>query len=396
MKRMNLKHAIILGLLLSTSVCVPSFAVNMTIDEFKAQGTEIVVSEDTSVEGNNTYSGGDGNSNSLNNNMITVENGANLSLHNVHTLSPNITGNGNISIAIDQDGANTAGIHVNGNITGNSLIIDTAEASGVKGVYSSGGDTHINVNTLKIDAASHGLFITPECDSDIIINAEKKAEISSKSDWVMKIEGSSNNVSITSEDNDSSIMLHSDGSGGVSNNSSGGTINLKAGSITVDTSHYYGVIGTAGDITLEATNGDNTIQGGQAGLRNKNGKVQALAAYGSNNISLVEMGTMGGVQSDSGATADMIVQARDYNRVYADEFGSGVYSRGDNTMLVDAGIDNIITGVTGIKSTGTGTLKVIAGGNNIIGVNDEGGYIGEKGIDVTNGTIYLSAQNNII
>ncbi|WP_346683459.1 autotransporter outer membrane beta-barrel domain-containing protein [Megasphaera stantonii] len=395
MKHINLKHAIALGLLLSTSGGIPAFAADMNIADFNAQGTDITVNENTHVEGNGNFNLGEHTDNSIDGKNINVAADTTLSFHNVQILKPNITGSGDISIVIDKQ-VNGAGIQVNGNITADSLSIDTSKTTSVKGIYSYGGDTNINVDTLKINAAGHGLFITPDCDSDIIINAEKKAEISSKSDWVMKIEGSNNNVSITSEDKDSSIMLHSDGSGGVSNNSSGGKINLKAGSITVDTSHYYGVIGTAGDITLEATNGDNTIQGGQAGLRNKNGKVQALAAYGSNNISLVEMGTMGGVQSDSGATADMIVQARDYNRVYADEFGSGVYSRGDNTMLVDAGIDNIITGVTGIKSTGTGTLKVIAGGNNIIGVNDEGGYIGEKGIDVTNGTIYLSAQNNII
>ena len=397
MKHINLKHAIALGLLLSTSVGIPAFAADMNIADFKdqAEGTIITVSENTNVEGNNTYSGGESNDNSLDKNIVNVENGANLSLHNVHMLKPNITGNGNISIEIDQDSANTAGIHVNGNITADTLTIDTSEAANVKGVHAY-GNTNINVNKLKIDAADSGLFIDPEGDSDIIINAKKEAIINAGSRWGIQVESVDNNVSIISDDQDSKIIISSASSGGVTNNSSGGTINLKAGSITVDTSHYYGVIGTAGDITLEATNGDNTIQGGKAGLRNKNGKVQALAAYGSNNISLVEMGSMGGVQSDSGAIADMIVRARDYNRVYADEFGSGLYSRGDNTMLVDAGIDNIITGVTGIKSTGTGTLKVIAGGNNIIGVNDEGGYIGEKGIDVTNGTIYLSAQNNII
>lgn len=198
---------------------------------------------------------------------------------------------------------------------------------------------------------------------------------------------------------DSNITISSKGSGGITNNSSTGYTNLKAGSIDVDTSHFYAVIGTSGNITLEATNGNINIQGGQAGLRNKYGKVESLADYGSNNISLVEMGTMGGVQSDSGATAEMIVRARDYNRIYADEFGSGIYSRGDNTMTVTAGIDNIITGTTGIKSTGTGILNVTADGDNIIGVvgtEEQDGYIGEIGIGITNGTVNLSAQNNLI
>ncbi len=396
----NLERAIVLGLLLSVSVYGNAWA--MPIENFRnsADATgNIIVDEDTIVDGNSTYSGGDGNSNSLDNKTITVSNGSDLTLNNVHMLKPNIGGDGDIIIRITDKNANTAGIHVSGNITANSLTIDTSETGTVKGINAH-GDVAITANKVDIKAADHGIFLTNEVSSaNVTINAGESVRIEGGSRWGLQSEGSNKNISIMSDNTNSKIIIASKSSGGITNNSSTGYTYLEAGSIDVNTSHYYAVIGTYGDITLKATNGDINIQGGQAGLRNEYGKVESLADYGSNNISLVEMGTMGGVQSDSGATAEMIVRARDYNRIYADEFGSGIYSRGDNTMTVTAGIDNIITGTTGIKSTGTGILNVTADGDNIIGVvgtEEQDGYIGEIGIGITNGTVNLSAQNNLI
>ena len=396
----NLERAIVLGLLLSVSVYGNAWA--MPIENFRnsADATgNIIVDEDTIVDGNSTYSGGDGNSNSLDNKTITVSNGSDLTLNNVHMLKPNIGGDGDIIIRITDKNANTAGIHVSGNITANSLTIDTSETGTVKGINAH-GDVAITANKVDIKAADHGIFLTNEVSSaNVTINAGESVRIEGGSRWGLQSEGSNKNISIMSDNTNSKIIIASKSSGGITNNSSTGYTYLEAGSIDVNTSHYYAVIGTYGDITLKATNGDINIQGGQAGLRNEYGKVESLADYGSNNISLVEMGTMGGVQSDSGATAEMIVRARDYNRIYADEFGSGIYSRGDNTMTVTAGIDNIITGTTGIKSTGTGILNVTADGANIIGVGgteEQDGYIGEIGIGITNGTVNLSAQNNLI
>ena len=396
----NLERAIVLGLLLSVSVYGNAWA--MPIENFRnsADATgNIIVDEDTIVDGNSTYSGGDGNSNSLDNKTITVSNGSDLTLNNVHMLKPNIVGDGDIIIRITDKNANTAGIHVSGNITANSLTIDTSETGTVKGINAH-GDVAITANKVDIKAADHGIFLTNEVSSaNVTINAGESVRIEGGSRWGLQSEGSNKNISIMSDNTNSKIIIASKSSGGITNNSSTGYTYLEAGSIDVNTSHYYAVIGTYGDITLKATNGDINIQGGQAGLRNEYGKVESLADYGSNNISLVEMGTMGGVQSDSGATAEMIVRARDYNRIYADEFGSGIYSRGDNTMTVTAGIDNIITGTTGIKSTGTGILNVTADGDNIIGVvgtEEQDGYIGEIGIGITNGTVNLSAQNNLI
>ena len=407
-RRKNLERAVILGLLLSTSVYGSVFAAEVDIQEFKNSADttgHISVTEDTIVTGNSSYSGGEGNSNSLDNKTITVSNGASLILNNVHMLKPNIEGDGNVVIKITDDNANTAGIHVSGNITANSVNIDVSEATSVKGVNAY-GDVIINANKVDIKGAYNGFFLTPEVNSaNVIINYGETVNIDGGSSWGLQSEGSNKNITITSDNLNSNITISSKGSGGITNNCATGDTILKAGSINVDTSHYYAVIGLSGDITLEATNGDNTIQGGQAGLRNKYGKVQALANFGSNNISLVQSGgTMGGIQSDSGATAEMIVTARDYNRVYADEFGAGVYSRGNNIMNIEAGIDNIITGTTGIKSTGTGTLNVTAGGNNIIGFEtneteestDHNGYIGEIGVSVTSGNVNLTGQNNFI
>lgn len=402
MKHRNLEKAVVLSIILSTGVYGSSWAAEVDITDFKnsADATgNIIVREDTIVAGNSQYLGGDGNSNSLDNKTITVSNGSSLTLNNVHMLKPNIVGDGDIAIRITDKNANTAGIHVSGNIIANSLTIDTSETGTVKGINAY-GDVAITANKVDIKAADHGIFLTNEVSSaNVTINAGESVRIEGGSRWGLQSEGSNKNISIMSDNANSKIIIASKSSGGITNNSSTGYTYLKAGSIDVDTSHFYAVIGTSGNITLEATNGNINIQGGQAGLRNKYGKVESLADFGSNNISLVEMGTMGGVQSDSGATAEMIVRARDYNRIYANEFGSGIYSRGNNTMTVTAGIDNIITGTTGIKSTGTGILNVTADGNNIIGVantEEQDGYIGEIGIGITNGTVNLSAQNNYI
>lgn len=402
MKHRNLEKAVVLSIILSTGVYGSSWAAEVDITDFKnsADATgNIIVREDTIVAGNSQYLGGDGNSNSLDNKTITVSNGSSLTLNNVHMLKPNIVGDGDIAIRITDKNANTAGIHFSGNIIANSLTIDTSETGTVKGINAY-GDVAITANKVDIKAADHGIFLTNEVSSaNVTINAGESVRIEGGSRWGLQSEGSNKNISIMSDNANSKIIIASKSSGGITNNSSTGYTYLKAGSIDVDTSHFYAVIGTSGNITLEATNGNINIQGGQAGLRNKYGKVESLADFGSNNISLVEMGTMGGVQSDSGATAEMIVRARDYNRIYANEFGSGIYSRGNNTVTVTAGIDNIITGTTGIKSTGTGILNVTADGNNIIGVantEEQDGYIGEIGIGITNGTVNLSAQNNYI
>ena len=157
MKQLRLKHAVALGLLLSTSICIPAFAADMTIAEFNGQGVDITVNENTNVEGNGNFNLGGHTDNSIDGKNINVAADTTLSFHNVQILKPNITGSGDISIAIDKQ-VNGAGIQVNGNITADSLNIDTSKTTSVKGIYSYGGNTHIDVNMLKINAAGHGLF----------------------------------------------------------------------------------------------------------------------------------------------------------------------------------------------------------------------------------------------
>ena len=184
MRKRRIERALLLGLVLSTSIYGTSFAAEQSIDEFRNSAVDkvIKVTEDTIVMGNDEYGGGGHNNNALDDMKIEVSNGANLTLNNIHDLKPNIIGDGNININVTTDKANTAGIHVNGNITANSLKIDTSEATSVKGIYTYGGDVNINVNKLDINAYSHAIFTTPEEISDVNINNAQTVNLKSLHD----------------------------------------------------------------------------------------------------------------------------------------------------------------------------------------------------------------------
>ena len=406
-KRKNLERAVILGVLLSTSVYGSAWAEPVDITDFKNSADptgNITVSKDTVVTGNSQYSGGESNTNSLDNKTITVSNGSSLTLNNVHMLKPNIISNGDVTINITDKSANTAGIHVNGNITANNLTIDTSEAGSVKGINAY-GDVTITANKVDIKGAYNGIFITNEVASaNITINAGESVKIDGGSSWGLQSEGSNKNVNIISDNANSKITISSKSSGGITNNSSTGYTNLKAGSINVNTSNYYAVIGLSGDITLNSTAGDNVIQGGVSGVRNRDGKMDIISDNGDNIITTVKSGTYketiyAGIQSDVSATADITVDAKQNNFVYSDIYGNGINSFGNNKIKLNAGIDNMITGVTGINSGGDATVEVIADGNNYIGIDNTKNnkmYISNTGIKVTNGNVNLSAQNNYI
>ena len=164
MRRKNLERAIVLGLLLSTSVYGSAWAdKTYTISEFRNLGTEISVDENTTVEGTGKSIGGDEVENTIVGKVITVGDGVVLNLNNLSGRNPNIKGNGIINMTVD-NAINGAGIHMTGDIDAKELHIDVSNASGVKGVHAY-GDVTINANVVDIKGAYNGFFLDPEASS---------------------------------------------------------------------------------------------------------------------------------------------------------------------------------------------------------------------------------------
>ena len=182
-RRKNLERAIVLGLLLSTSVYGSAWAdKTYTISDFRNLGTEISVNENTTVEGTGTSIGGDEVNNTIVGKVITVGDGVVLNLNNLAGNHMNIKGNGDINITLEHNaGANGGAIYMNGDITANKLSIDTSATSATKGIYTYGGDVNIDVNELSIKANSHGIFTTGDATSDVIINDTQKVIIETNS-----------------------------------------------------------------------------------------------------------------------------------------------------------------------------------------------------------------------
>ena len=423
-RRKNLERAIVLGLLLSTSVYGSAWAeYSFNTQDFKntADSTgNILVKDDTvvtgeNIEDKNKYTGGEGNYNSLDRNTITVSNGANLTLNNVHMLKPNIEGDGNIVIKITDDNVNTAGIHVNGRITADSLNIDVSEAAEVKGIHAYGGDVNIDVNELSIKADTHGIFITPDKTSNVIINDTQKVKIETNGAHAIFSNGNTshvNNISIKSDKENSLIDIFSHTAGVSNNNSGGGIVDLKADTVKVVTDNLYAVRGDHGNILLNAKN--NIVTGGTSGVHAGKGNITVTAlenntigiddmneAYQSNynsyNDGAIYGYTLGGVSGDIDITAG--------NNNIVNSYKTGIHNRGIGTITLVAGnnynginlLSNDEITLSNIVQTGTDGINVESGEvilEALQGINQIDA--GLTGIKVTKGNVNLSAQNNFI
>lgn len=134
MKHINLKHAIVLGLLLSTSTYSAVFA--ESLDEFKKTAVDgkVMVTEHKTVTGDSSNLSFGGTNNSIYDVAVDVSEGKTLTLTDVNVTNPTITGNGNIFIensgnagAVVTDTGNRVGL-----ITSNNVTI-TAAGSGIDG-----------------------------------------------------------------------------------------------------------------------------------------------------------------------------------------------------------------------------------------------------------------------
>ena len=407
----NLERAVVLGLLLSTSIYGSALAAGVSIDDFVDGKTGIITIDtdtETVVNGNGTQ-GGDsdtaGNSLFSNvngtryNNKVFVSNGLGLTFNNVALNNAYIQSNGKLTINNIAYGMK-AGLYLDANITAAELEIN-ATGKGAKGIHAyndnrnevNSGDILINVaNGVRITSDSDGIFteadISGEVDptNSIDINAGSLEVVTYSRGGIynngvndvenhIRINVGEGLVSVTSGDDTGRY-------GGIINKNVGDTT-IDAGTIMVTAKESNGVLSTNGTINLNAGH-NNIINGGTNAVYNngtgtiniraekKDGDISTLADY--NDYDNVLIAGENGVKSDSTGTTNVIA---------------------DN--------NNYIAGTTnGILSDGAGTITVTAGNDNIIGqysYQDESGTIhtvtSQTGINVTgdNGTINITSTN---
>ena len=334
-KRKNLERAVILGLLLSTSVYGSAWAAEESIAGFKetAENSVITVTEDTTVNGTAYYgpdvstgSGVGGPAYILNNslferpdkdivNMTVTAGDVQLKFENVNMLSPHIiraegTNGADIQIinkemTTDTGNSNKdfAGINVSAIIEANSLTVDSMG----RGIYTGVGlnkypikdaegkeffDVKIDVNNqVKITSASDGIFNEGNGESDVNITAGSVYIENTDRNGIYNAGQANdvgNNVTITTANvanGDITIISHGTGDdhASVKNKTEGKTELTASGSINL-TGANSGVWATKGEVSLASNNG-NYISAKDA-ENEVYGKGLGIYAEGASNVNL--------------------------------------------------------------------------------------------------------------
>ena len=378
MKHINLKHAIVLGLLLSTSAYSAVFA--ESLDEFKATAVDgkVTMTEDKTVIGDSADLGfGSIDNNSIYGISIDVSEGKTLTLTDVNVTNPTITGNGNIVINnTGNAGAVATGAgNGRGSITGNNVTI-TAAGSGLDAY---GGKLDVTLrDTLDITADGIGIHAqadgeNPNNASVINITADKLFVDASKQGIYLTNASVKQNIDIQLKNGAVITSTTTDGGGEAaiqnSNQYKGTlTINTEQGDISAS-GVYAGAWVTYGSETkLHADN--NKITGGSYGIlnnynrnENENSLIEITAAIGNNFIE----GKTG--LSDEGGTIK---------------------------LTAEDGINQIIAKQTGVLVSGNGSLVSMTGKNNVVKVSGETPASSNEinGIYVTDGGKYVIEKND--
>ena len=394
MKVCRIEKALVLGLLLSTSVYGVSFAAAETsIADFKNQADSsknISVTEDTVVNGTGTSMGGDETTNALVGYHVTVNERVKLELNDLAGNSMNIDGHGDIYVNNSQNIGNNGGaIYLNGSITGNSLTINTEQSGKMKGIYTYGGDVNLDVNTLTIKAKDDGIYTSGDASSDVNILTANTVDITSKTGYAIMNnaqEGQSNNVYMILDKQDidsaqhiangSSIHLTTESTsrGAVLNNTAYGTVVLSANKIELDAEKSIGIMNGHGTVTVDSMT-DNKITA-------KNG----IYGRASNTIFGIQIPQDGDGIADVTAGNDNIINATE----------KAVWATLGN-INVTAGHDNTFTaGDTGLYAGNTGVINLKATNNNIIQSDKYGIYATKYSNSDTEGTINVDGVNTLI
>ena len=355
MRRKNLERAIVLGLLLSTSVYGSALAAaEVTTEEFvKGQYTDgtpidgvsinnnvIEVTKDIVVTGTDENKDQQWNPNKT----INVADGVNLQIDKTWLTSSNITGNGNITV----NSTNGTPIFIGGNITANNLVLNTNSGNGI---YLYEHDLTLDVEHLTVNCATNGIIqevsegdIPLTVPSTTTIDNTQSIDINSSNSWAIHNNSQPNvlnNIYMRSDKAESYINAF--GANGVSNTSSGETI-LKADNINIGSWSSYGVYsGSGGKLEIEAK--ENVFIGDKFIDEQKSGDYATQAAHA--------------------AAGTMLITAKE----------------GNVTIIGNEGV------FTDRKYDGTATIT--AGQNNYI-------YAGTNTLQAAGGNITVNAQNNII
>ena len=382
MRRKNLERAIVLGLLLSTSVYGSAWAEGRIFSDNVAK---IVETGDLVITDSMSALGFNGN--------VDVKNG---------DLIINTEGY-NIANGIESGYLNNAKL----NILAKNVFIN----AGANGIITTWGDPGVDSNSfgnviigteentiqeLKIESGGQGIdnkrgTVTIYGSDNSIIDIYSK-HTSGDDDKQSAINVGSHHDTISDIDNivilkGGIIKLKADGGDGITNGAlsddeesrKDATTNLISKKVTIEAS-IDGINNVAGTVTLDTT-GNNIINAQQTAVHNSGSgtiTISATAGTGDEGISTLAnyedynnelVGGINGVQSDSTGTTNVIA---------------------DNNNII-AGKEN------GILSDGAGIINVTAGNNNTIGqYTDENGNVvnSEVGVNIEKGVVNIYSGND--
>lgn len=417
-RRKNLERAIVLGLLLSTSVYGSAWAEdvgNITGDYNKEFPTSVIVKGDgnSAIEINNkevnitTTNDQDG--------TITLESGKyGIRLEGESYVTLTAAKDNEIIVTLDNkedaDGINAvSGATGTINLTANGSNIITTTGVSTDGIYTDkGNDTLIslsaanNDNNNQITAGNNGIdhrgnnTVTLTAKGGNIITAGTAYDEKDPQGDGVRIQGGG---TVTLDATYNKIIATDTGLYLDDESTENAGISVIANGVTEEENNLiYGnyiesIYGSA--IQSDAEGKNSNWQAGNIEVEaSKNiviGKVNAVYNSGSGIIT---------ISAKNPLASEGISTLADYikydNILTAGE--NGVKSDGTGATNVIADNDNIIAGTkNGILSDGAGTITVTAGNNNIIGQytdKNEKVIISNQGINATDGTVDISSTNN--
>ena len=327
--------------------------------------------------------------------------------------------NGNLEITTDKT---NIGIGFNGKVEvkNGDLIINSASNS-VQSGYTENATVTILANKVEMTSGDNGIFTTTEADykSTVFIGTKDRNITGLTINAAGQgIDNKNGNVYIYGDKNSTISISSTSESGDMENQAAinnavedgivtvnGGSINLEAvggNGITNGEKMIFGIIPSGVDSETTLNSNSVTINASVNGVYNNEGSI-TLNTNGTNIINADENAVYnhgsGTININATNTSDISTFANheDYNNVLIGDF-NGVQSDSTGTTNVIADNDNTIVGTTnGILSDGAGTIKVTAGNDNIIGqYTDENNvtHTSKTGIDVTQGTVNVTAGND--
>ena len=404
-RRKNLERAVILGLLLSTSIYGSVSAASVDVADFVNGKTgAITVKEDTTVIGDGRQNGdSDTIGNSLfsyvdgvrYNNTVTVSNGVALQFDNVALNNAVITSDGKLTINANIDGMR-AGLYLDANVKADELVID-ASANGAKGIYAYNADRN-NVNNgnifidveknVQVKSNADGIYTEADKDNDIDINAAGLTVVTDSRGGIYNNIGENNHIRIDVGDGMVSVTsADTTGKYGSIINKNSGDTTIDAGTIIINADTSNGVYATDGTINLNAKK-DNQING-QVGIKAEGGKVNVNAGDTNSIIaSSIGISATNGSVFVGGNSEDKSANDNTTITVTSDEAAYGIYGFKENANAspekiyanVDIVSDKVDISVTGKNSSGSPTVAGVYLENNFGLTNIKAGA---SGINIT-------------